>query len=554
MKYINNLLISLVFFLLPVAGCIQGQATVFLNPDGSGKVTIETVLDTYNAKEKAKIWQEYQNAIAQIKESLLKSEGVDAWTNVDWRIMENGKLYFKGQAYFKSINNVAINLGDLKGNLRVYYYENENGQHNLELKSFESEPNGVEWTAQRQNSAQRYKLFSPDMENMLKGLRLDVIFVLPAKAEKAEGFEEIDERTIHYIIDGNRLTYLLDYIRERELYKLAERWNYNRIKFLNNELLPMHLNNRGPISASFADTKENLFDYEQEKTNAKNDIIAIVDKLDAAAATAKIKQRQSEINEKRNQAEQGTVIQPDTPINSQLRSGLVLEAKGEYEQAINIYTKIIDSNEAETNYLAQAYYRRGMCLFEMGSDDKAIEQFHYVITTFSFERAAAVRASNMIRDMKNGTAVRKADARMSEPTIIGSLPELYVEDVNFGMESITIEFSRPMETSNWLYSSFEPGKLPQVTGEPTFDSSGQRWTLPVKLEPFEVYAIAFNCGDAVQDSKKIKAGFRSETGEKCKPFVLVFATMDEDNVPAEINDELLQKSEQINLTESMEDL
>ena len=70
--------------------------------------------------------------------------------------------------------------------------------------------------------------------------------------------------------------------------------------------------------------------------------------------------------------------------------------------------------------------------------------------------------------------------------------------------------------------------------------------LPVRLEPGKVYAIAFNCGDTVKDIENFSAGFRGLSGKMAKPFVLVFATADVDNMPTGIDETLITKSEKIN--------
>ncbi len=538
MKYINRLLILVVFSLLPVAGCIQGQATVSLNPDGSGKVLLETVIDPCGVG-----CQDYRSYLLLIKESLLKSEGIDAWSQVEWKALPSGKYYFKGQAFFKSVDEVAIHFGKLKCNLQAMWLADANNRI-VGLKTLKSQAEEKEW--QRQNSPLRYKLFSSDTAVMLNSLRLDILFNLPAEFERAEGFEKIDERTVHFLLNGQRMVYLLDYIRQNGLYQLAERSNYDKVKFINNELLPLYFDKIEPLKTGFTGG-ENVFDYEKEKTAAQKEIVRVIDRLDGQAVKEKIRrQENTEPQQTASVAEQTA----DKSIEAYFRDAIFQESKIEYQKAVEIYKRIIDSNSADVKYLAQAYYRTGLCYFEMGDNENAIRHFEFVIKNFANQRIPAVRSSNMLRDIRNGSAVRKADKIKQVPEIVESLPQVYVQDVNsLSVDSITIQFSEPMDTANWFYSSFGPGVLPTVTGVPVFDPSGKNWTLPVKLEPAKVYAIAFNCGDAVKDNGKTTAGFRSVSGEMCKPFVLVFATMDDANEPTDIDAMLIDKGEKINGTE-----
>jgi len=233
-----------------------------------------------------------------------------------------------------------------------------------------------------------------------------------------------------------------------------------------------------------------------------------------------------------------------------LRAALIQEANGEYQKSLALYHRIIDSNTSNPRFLAQAHYHAGLCYFELGDNENAVKHFEIVIKNFVSQRIPAVRSSNMLRDIRNGSAVRKSDMVKRFPEIISSLPQMYAQDVNaVSTDSITILFSEPMDTDTWFYSSFEPGRLPPITGMPVFDESGKNWTLPVKLERGKVYAIAFNCGDAVRGREKLPAGFRNIDGRKCKPFVLVFSTLNDVNEPTDIDVELIDKSEKINVSE-----
>jgi hypothetical protein len=103
-----------------------------------------------------------------------------------------------------------------------------------------------------------------------------------------------------------------------------------------------------------------------------------------------------------------------------------------------------------------------------------------------------------------------------------------------------------MKSVDWFYSSYAPAMLPVTAGSPKFDSSGLEWTLPVKLEAGKVYAIALNCGDAEKSYKNIQTGFESLSGQRCEPFILVFATADANNAPTLIDDKFIDRCEKIN--------
>jgi tetratricopeptide (TPR) repeat protein len=474
---------------------------------------------------------------------LTESEGIEAWSDVDWRVLDNGKFYFKGHAFFKSINDVNIYLGNIKGNLKVSYQRNENQNCILELKSLKTEPN---YTASAEHSVKRYEIFCDDVRRMIGKLQLSILINLPSNVQKSNGFEKIDSRIVKFVIDGKQLSLLFQSVKEQGQYELAEKCNFQPGEYVNNELLPGWLKSQKPLWIYFADSSESLFNYDKQVSEAKKDYSRILEKIELTAKPTETNiPVPSKGTEEPNVPPNSKIDSND--INARLRAGLSYEAKDKYGDAAEIYSKIIEANQTDAEHLSQAYYRLGMCYFEMGYTNKALEQFEYVLANYPSQRFAAVRSLKMIQDIRGGTAIRKADKNPSDtPAIISTNPEIYINDVNSRLDKITIKFSRPVQQSYWFYSSLSPGVLPQVIGEPSLDSSTNEWTLPVRLEPGKVYAIAFNCGDAVKDIENFSAGFRGLSGKMCKPFVLVFATADIDNMPTGIDKTLIKKAEEIN--------
>jgi tetratricopeptide (TPR) repeat protein len=544
MKRTEYLLLLLILPLSLVAGCIQGQASLSLNPDGSGSIKFEGLYDPHCCRDNpTDVSQVFQSFIEQIKNTLAESEGIEAWNDMDWRILDNGKFYFKGQAFFKSINDVNIHLGNIKGNLKVSYQRNENQNCILELKSLKTEPNSP---ASAEHLTKRYEIFCDAVERMIGKLQLSILINLPSNIQKSNGFEKIDSRIVKFVIDGKQLSLLFQSVKEQGQYELAEKYNFQAGEYINNELLPLWLKSQKPLWIYFADSSESLFNYDKQVSEAKKDYSRILEKIELAT-------KQTETNVP---APGKGVEEPNIPpnskidnndINAKLRAGLSYEAKDKYGDAAEIYSKIIEANQTDAEHVAQAYYRRGMCYFEMGHTSKALEQFEYVLANYPSHRFAALRSLKMTQDIRGGTAIRKADKNPSDtPAIISTNPEIYINDVNSRLDRITIKFSRPVQPSSWFYSSLSPGILPQVTGEPALDSSSTEWILPVRLEPGKVYAIAFNCGDTIKDIENFSAGFRGMSSKMCKPFVLVFATADIDNMPTGIDETLITKSEKIN--------
>ena len=547
----------LLLLLLPlglIAGCIQGQATLSLNPDGSGSIRFEGLYDPYfYPEDSTDISQTFRVFIQQIKDTLVESQGIDVWKDVNWRILDDGRFYFSAEAYFKSLNDADIRLEDMKIGLNAFYHRDKKQQCFVELKPLRIEPNDTagsqDWSLPR-----RFEVFCQAEEKMLQSLRLNIILNLPSTTSELQGFETIDPQTVRYFIEGKRLLPLFQFIKAQKQDAAAARWNYDPVKFLNNELLPQWLQGK-PLRVYFADSKKPLFNYDRQVSAAKKEYSGIMERLETAATTLPVAKQPQNADVNENTSDEPNVPFDDSDMNARLRNGLAHETKEEYAQAVEIYSAIIEDGRADSKHLAHAYYRKGMCLFETGDTNDAVGQFEYVLANFPSERTAALRSLKMIQDIRSGVAKRKADRKPPEgPSIISTDPYIFADDVNSALDKITIKFSEPMAESSWFYSSFAPGILPRVVGEPAFDSSDIQWILPVKLEPGKVYAIAFNCGDTVKDMKNFKAGFRGLAGKVCKPFVLVFATAarpsllatDANEVPTLIEDELIKRCEEIN--------
>jgi len=463
----------LLFLLLPacfIAGCIQGQASLSLNPDGSGSIKFEGLYDPYSYSENSEdVSQTFRSFIQQIKNTLTESGGIDVWKDVTWRVLDDGRFYFSAEAYFESVSDVKIYLQGTQIGLNAFYRKDEKQQCFVELKSSETEPN-ITAANQEWNQPRRFEIFCQTQENLLRYLRFNIILNLPAKVLKRQGFEEVDPRTVQFLIDGKRMIPLFQFIKVQKQEDFAARFGYDPVKFLSYELLPQWLSDK-PLRVDFADNGKYFFNYDKQVSDAKKDYSRIMKKLESAAVLPAAKPPEKP-NLKKRADNQPNIPIDNNDINARLRVGLALEVKNEYEQAIEIYSEIIDGGRADSKALANAYYRMGMCLFEIGQTGIALEYFEYVLANFPLERTAALRSLKMLQDIRSGTAKRKAGKMApEESSIIAAVPYIFADDVNSALDRITIKFSEPMEEASWFYSSFAPGILPRVTGEPAFDSS-----------------------------------------------------------------------------------
>jgi hypothetical protein len=87
--------------LVLLSGCFDTNDEFTLNPDGSGKVVHESSFQNVDLSG------DNDTSDAALKEAIAKvienAKGVEAWRDVSYKRLEDGRLYFKGTAYFKNL-------------------------------------------------------------------------------------------------------------------------------------------------------------------------------------------------------------------------------------------------------------------------------------------------------------------------------------------------------------------------------------------------------------------------------------------------------------------
>jgi hypothetical protein len=116
-------------------------------------------------------------------------------------------------------------------------------------------------------------------------------------------------------------------------------------------------------------------------------------------------------------------------VSNLLEEGIYAEdTKGDLDEAISIYKKIIDENEGNRINIAKAYYRLGICYLKTGDEARAIEIFKRLINLFP-EQAEIV----------NNTKIKLSDLGALEdevkPLEIGPAPWEAGETCWYGITS-----------------------------------------------------------------------------------------------------------------------
>ena len=137
--------------------------------------------------------------------------------------------------------------------------------------------------------------------------------------------------------------------------------------------------------------------------------------------------------------------------------------------------------------------------------------------------------------LKTGT--RSDSAIASKPVVTETSPVAFANNISADITEITVTFDQPMMNLSWSWVG--GGKtFPKTTGEPLYDKSKTICTLPVKLEPGKVYWVGIN-------SPRFK-NFQTKMAAAAVPYVILFATEDEDGNPTAIPENYLEEAREIN--------
>ena len=243
-----------------------------------------------------------------------------------------------------------------------------------------------------------------------------------------------------------------------------------------------------------------------------------------------------------------------TPLIQQLQNAYKLQKKGNYDEAIKIYSGILVNSKADRKYIARAYYRIGQCFIKSENEIKAIELFQYLMSAFPDQKSSVAKAKMELRKLRKSKAGKYKEKtgtliNESAPKIINSKPVLFANDVSPNLDEISFTFDTPMKDGNWSWAKFDTNSYPEMVGKPFFENNLKTCTQQVKLKPGTIYMIGINQKQEkvkVFEGIGVKGGFQSAYGKLANPYVLVFATRAVDGKPTTIPEDFIAKAKKMN--------
>jgi len=265
---IATVLLSLASVML--VGCFDTRQEIILNSDGRGKAIIESTFaqtDLLSVTENTSLRD--RSANHYVRGLLEESSGIEAWRDVSITEMEDGRISFRGTAYFRDLSLLKSAFCSMT---KFKFAKDKNGLITLTLAPDTSNP--------RSSAAASYDHLTPDtighqrklfraakpmLTAMLSSMKCETTFRFAGRITRVSNFEQRSPQELRHRFDGERvldaLEQLLSPAFSNQVFAAISSTNATTSNFLVNEILH---GQRGPIMAVIAPGEAMAFDYDAE--------------------------------------------------------------------------------------------------------------------------------------------------------------------------------------------------------------------------------------------------------------------------------------------------
>ncbi len=282
--------------LLLTTGCFDTKDDVTLNPDGSGKVVHECTFQAVNlnmGNDNEDPGKALTNAVREVLE---KSRGVEAWRNVTFKTLDDGRLYFRGTAYFKNLSKLAIEnqtMLDLDwtktagGNalltLRTNKSDTEASEgihiHRMKQKSPPKNMSPAELDKRIKQQRIQYQQGKPMVAGILGTMKHAVVLHLPGKVVSHSNFTNDANGNLAITFSGAKMLEVMDKLVNDDAWCRTHNGtgfdDMQEKPVMDEEMNQFIFGEKAPVQAVITAGTKPLFDYVAEVAAAKKEYEAL---------------------------------------------------------------------------------------------------------------------------------------------------------------------------------------------------------------------------------------------------------------------------------------
>jgi hypothetical protein len=268
-----------------LTGCFETKQDIILNPDGSGKMVVESVFAQMPALVRTDSAALPNEGLTNfIRKTLEETAGVEAWRDISFHQRADGRAYFRGTAYFGDLSKLQI------GSMLVHRYSvtrDETGNLIISLNTSASidsplqkitEPVTAE-SIQRERAMVRSAL--PLLQSTLGAMKQDTTLHFSGALKRSSNFEVKPPSLLHLLTDGGKIIQAIEqFVFDTNLDQVRISGQKSSFEDLMNERL---YGERAPVLAVIKPGTKPLFDYAKEVAEARQAFPEFARKLQTEA-------------------------------------------------------------------------------------------------------------------------------------------------------------------------------------------------------------------------------------------------------------------------------
>lgn len=282
-----------------LTGCFETKDEFMVNPDGSGKVIHECSFQQVNLGANNEVTDEtIKEAVGKV---ITEAKGVEAWRDVSYKQLDDGRLFFKGTAYFTNLNTLDIP----NQTMLEFDWRKSGAGAVLTLRTNKSEKKeglqvkkeAVDWskltpeerTKKLKEERAKFQQAKAMISAFMGSMKHEVIFHLPGKVGESSNFTKDASGALRLQFEGAKLLAALEKRMADDAWATK---NYGSLGGQEKPMMDDSINElvfgaKAPVRAAVSGGQP-LFNYATEVAAAKKEMAQLRQKLGVGSAVVTV--------------------------------------------------------------------------------------------------------------------------------------------------------------------------------------------------------------------------------------------------------------------------